>query len=272
MSKTKKKQFGYKNIVIAVVVMVIIAISCFVVYKIKRPSEGTARRLAIEYLTKKYGNGDWKIVDVRRDTGSTLNGFVRSDYDNGYIFTVTSSYTNDASFIVDVDDTKIITTDEFLPTYYSLKYGFDYKPDKYMENSASFEELIKRMVYISDYHYPYNDYKYSSSGPILQRPYAKIFKYEMGSFYDPISVQRSPKTEKVLDIIPDGGNIPEISTIIDAVEQYYSSGLMRNKDNHDAELYKLVFEDKASEEEVKNFIKSHIAPVDGYEPYWKYTK
>lgn len=262
--------------VIVVLILSIVIVVCMLVMGggiTKQSSETEARQLAFEYLNTKYGDGAWQIHESIRDAGYTLNGFVKSEYDNGYIFRVTSAYTNGISFVVDVDDTGIITTDSFLPTYYSIKYGLNFTaPEEGNMTTYKYDDLIKRMVYITDYHYPYNDYKYSSSGSISQRPKARIKEFEMSSFYDPISVMRSPEQSKVLDIIPSNSSIPDIMDIIKAAEDYYSSGLIRNNDEHEKELFSLVFEEKASSEIIESFIADHISSVDGYEPMYQYRQ
>lgn len=258
---------------VAIAILAIILVIIFVLsHQSYQPSENNARQLAFEYLNTKYGDGDWQIHENIRDAGYTLDGFVKHEYDNGYIFRVTSSYTNDVSFIVDVDDVGMITTDSFLPTYYSIKYDFDYTAPTEGNMTGKYDELIKKMVYVTDYHYPYNDYKYSSSGPLLQRPKARIHSFEMASFYNPIHIERSPEHSKILDVIPNDAKIPEIMTIINAVEDYYSSGLIKNRDKHEAELFSLIFEEKASDEMIESFITDHIVPVDGYEPMSQYEK
>ncbi len=268
----EKQSAHRKRILLPIIIVLAIILVGILSYRsfFGNLSENQARQIALEYLNTKYGDGDWQLYDSFKDAGYSYNGFVKSHYDRGYVFTATSSYTNGEAFTVQVANERIVTTDSFLPTYYSIKYGFKYRAPSVNDLDGDYEDLLQRMVYISDYHYPYDDYKYDSSGALIQRPKARIFKFEMGSFYSPISVTYSPEAKKILDIIPDDGSIPEIRDIINEVEDYYSSGLTRNRDHHDDELYSLVFEEKASYDQIERFISEHITPIAEYEPMYKY--
>ena len=159
----------------------------------------------------------------------------------------------------------MITDDCFLPTYYSIKYGINYEFNTTINEKDNFDELIKRMVYITDYHYPYKDWEWSSSGWYFNRPKCRINDILMEGFYQSLSVQKSHKKEKEPDVIPDNQRIPELKEIIYLMEQFFSSERLKNENINDDEFYKLVFEDKVSDEEIVNYISNHITPVNGVE-------
>jgi len=99
--------------------------------EIKR--EDTAKEKIIEYLNQKYGDGDFKIVDI-------------SNYDNEYTFLVSTKYF-DETFQVDYNDDNIYS-DEFLLKYYSYLYGLD------LTSYYDLEEYLKKYVrhkYLSEY-------------------------------------------------------------------------------------------------------------------------
>lgn len=121
------------------------------------------------------------------------------------------------------------------------------------------------MVYITDYHYPYRDSEWSSSGWYFDRPKCRIDSFLMEGFYCPKSVQESPKKEKLPDIIPNNQRILELREIIYLIEQFYSSERLMNKIINDDEFYELVFNNKVTNEEIINYISEHITPINGIE-------
>ena len=257
-----------KNKIIAafIIVIFIIIIIIDASYRLTNRNPINKEQLAINYLNSKYGDGEWRIIDNQdyyyKDNSFHLFG---DDYTkDGIILKITSSYINNNYFYLYVNESNMITRDFFLPTYYSIKYNLDYEVEP-KEGKIDYSKLDKRMEYISTYHYPYKDYKDSSEGWYFNKPYCDINTFLMHSYYFPISIQTAPKKAKVLDIIPDEQRIPEVNEIIKLVEDYFSSGRTRNQDNYEQELYDLVFEQKATEEEVYDFISNHITNVDELE-------
>lgn len=251
------------KIIIVVAALIILLMSSIIFLKL---NTGNKEKIAINYLNKKYGNGGWEILKSEDyySENSTESLFSKKYKRDGKKLKIKSTYINNKYFYLYVNDKNMVTDDYFLPTYYSIKYNLNYEDDPDPLSEDNFD-LVEKMVYISTYHYPYKDYKNSSSGWYFNKPNCDINVYLMSSFFSPISVHTSPKKEKVLDVIPDEGRIPELSEIIKLVENYYSSGRTRNKDNHEKELYDLIFKKKASEEEIDNFISNHITKVDGLE-------
>lgn len=233
------------------------------------------QNIVIEYLNNKYGDGDWEIISQEEYafyTGAGLENWYEPD---GLRYVVSSSYTDNKPFHIYLNEKNMITEDCFLPTYYSIKYGFNYDFNTNVNqkiNTDKFEELINRMVYITDYHYPYNDSEWTSSGWDFDRPRCVINASLMTGFFRPLSVQSSPKKEKLPDIIPDNQQIPELKEIIYYMEEFFSSERLKNENVNDDEFYKLVFEDKVSNEEIVNYISEHITPVNGVKIDYKYIR
>lgn len=255
-----------KFFVFIVIILILISLS-IVFIKVNNINK---EQIVTDYLNSKYGNGDWNIVskeDYSFYTGAGLSNWYEPD---GVRFVVTSKFTQYKPFHIYVNEVNMITDDCFLPTYYSIKYGINYEFNTTINEKDNFDELIKRMVYITDYHYPYIDWEWSSSGWHFDRPKCKINDFLMGGFYNPLSVQSSPKKEKSPDIIPDNQRIPELKEIIYLIEKFFSSERLMNPNINDDEFYKLVFEDKASDEEIVKYITNHITPVNGIEIMYDY--
>lgn len=219
--------------------------------------------IALKYLNKKYGDGNWEILSSEdyyyRNGSPTL--FSKEFIKDGKKFKVSSSYLNGKYFYIYVNDSNMVTNDYFLPTYYSIKYNLNYEEDPNPERYTH-TDLVDMIIYITLYHYPYDDAVFESSGWYFEKPYCRIDTHLVESFFSPISIQTSPKREKVLDIIPDNGSIPDIKDIINSIEEYYSSGRLKNTDTNEDELYDLVFNKKASKKVVLDYIQEHITPVD----------
>lgn len=253
-----------KKILFILLIIIFIVIAILFIYR-----KNNKQDIAIEYLHNKYGDGNWKIISETPYTyKNTEEVLFRKEYiTDGVIFTISSSYLDGNHFHLYVNKNNMVTTDCFLPTYYSLKYNIEYDFD-----TNNYSKLIEKMVYITDYHYPYHDYEYKSSGWYFEKPKCHITSFLMESFYDPISVQTSPTKEKVLDIVPDNQCIPELEKIIQFIENYYSNGRLKNKNINDKEFYELVFRKNVNDEEIIDYISTHIAPVDGMKIYFKYEK
>ena len=241
-----------KKILIVLLIIIFITVAIIIIFRIK--NNYSKENIAIEYLNTKYGDSDWKIISktqyVYKNTEELI--FKKKYITDGVIFTISSSYIDGNYFHLYVNKNNMVTTDCFLPTYYSLKYNIEYEFD-----TDNFSKLIDKMGYIINYHYPYQDY--SKENPCITSFYVQ-------SFYDPISVQISPVKEKVLDIIPDNQCIPELEKIIQLFEDYYSYGRLKNENINDEEFYELVFKENTTEEEIINYILSHITPIDGMTP------
>lgn len=254
-----------KYIILIILLFILVILTSFL-----QSSDGYKQNIVIKYLNKKYGDGDWNIVSKEEFayyTGAGLSNWYQLD---GERYVVSSSFTNNKPFHIYLNESNMITDDCFLPTYYSIKYGINYEFNTEINEKDNFDELIKRMVYITDYHYPYKDWEWSSSGWHFNRPKCIIDNFLMEGFYQPLSVQKSPKKEKEPDVIPDNQRIPELKEIIYIIEQFFSSERLKNENINDDEFYKLVFEDKASDEEIVKYITNHITPVNGIEIRYDY--
>ncbi len=250
-------------------IVLVLVMTIFIVIAITIYTNNDKHRVAIEYLNNKYGDGDWKIISkepyVYKNTEEVI--FRKEYITDGVIFTISSSFLGNNYFHLYVNDSNMVTTDCFLPTYYSMKYNLKFEP-----SMDDFSELINKMIHITDYHYPYSDYIYSSNGWHSEKPKCRINLFLMTSFYNPISVQKSPKKEKVLDIIPDNQEIPELNKIIQLIEEYYSSGRLKNTNINDEEFYELLFRKKVAEKDIIDYISTHITPVDDMKLQAKFIK
>ncbi|SFA84954.1 hypothetical protein SAMN05216249_103155 [Acetitomaculum ruminis DSM 5522] len=197
--------------------------------------------LVIRYLNQKYGDGDWKIIACEKVIVTAGGGFNTYETQDGVKYTVASSYIEGKSFHIYIRDF-IIHEDDFLPTYYSIKYNLDYH-----FSNDDFWDISYRIAYITCYHYPYQDDDYTNK----EGPNSFVDAY---AFYNFKIEDRKPKP----DVIPDKGRIPDIKEIIEGLENYYCAGRKRNKNIDDEDCYKLAFSDNFSDETMKKFIADSI--------------
>ena len=216
------------------------------------------RQKVIDYLVRKYGDGGWTLVSEDQVSFTELDGFVRRNIKDGFMYVVTTSYADGGSFLIHLGDSDIVEEDYFLPTYYSYVYGFSYNGE-----TAEYEELFKRMRLVTDYHYPYADWVNSVSHECYDEAKCRIF--HISEAFDPISVQYKPVLSKKPDIIPDAGRIIELKEMISLIENFFSRERLQNTDENEDELYRLAFEEKVSMGKLISFVKNHITPVEGVE-------
>ncbi len=258
--KHKNKKILYFGGIALLLVVIVIAILSL------GGSFVSKEQLVLNYLKQKYGDGNWVITSSEPVTYMTRDGFVERTHDGGNKYTVTSSYIDNKSFHIRLGKSNIIEDDFFLPTYYSVEYNLDYE-----FGTDHFDDLIDRMVFVTEYHYPYKDWVFSFSWRCdHDGPKCRIGSYEMGGVFDAISVTYSPNPSKDPDIIPDIQRVPELEEMIGIIEQYYSSDRLKNKEINDGDFYDLVFNNKATEEEIIDYIKGHTPPVEGVETTYEY--
>ena len=76
-----------------------------------------------DYLNKKYGNANYEVVNVYKNYE---NYGMWDKYLSSYYYEIKSDYM-DETFIVQIDESlEYITSDFFLPVYYSLKFNLKY--------------------------------------------------------------------------------------------------------------------------------------------------
>ena len=242
-----------RKIEIIIAVILIIGALVWGVFMVMMPiinKSGTKQIDIIEYLNNKYGNGDWKITEVkdlqRKNHEEVL---FRSEYtSDGERYKVSSSYLGNQTFNIHTFYGRIYE-DGFLPTYYSTKYNLTFELNTLIKaehtTNDSFPDFYKRIKYIIDYHYPYT----KNNGYVSE--------FNIQQFF-------------LADNLPDFHHLPELDEIVYHIEQKYFKNGIRNSDKNDQELYKLVFEEKANEDVIVKYISNHITKVDGHEIYYTY--
>ncbi len=233
------------NLVGTLIVGIVVTVLVYTIMATVRISENGVFTDVIGYLNSKYGNGNWQIVKMENlKKRNHKDEFLKSEYiGDGTRYTISSSYLGNNKFNVYDYDKKIY--DMFLPTYYSIKYNLYYKlcttTTSELTNRDDFSEFYKRITYILLYHYPYVSAKYD--GETISDYLVQEF------FYD--------------KKLPDFHKIPELTEVIESIEEKYCKEKLRNKDNNDKEIMELVFQQKADEEEIIQWILNHITPVEG---------
>ena len=129
--KTGSVKLSKNSAIIALVVVLLGILTAITI-----PAQGTMSREQLisndmlTYLTNKYGDDDFKIIQFEKDF--SYNGIINAEH-TGYEATVTSSLLKD-NFITRVYGTKPgktkISTDEFIEHYYNEKI-FEYLSSKY---------------------------------------------------------------------------------------------------------------------------------------------
>ena len=148
----------YLVVILIILLILVISILYFII------SNNYKENIVIEHLNNKYGDGNWNIVSKENYAFYTGAGLSNWSEPDGLRYIVTSSFKENETFHIYLNESNMITEDCFLPTYYSIKYGLSYGFNTTINEQDRFDELIDRMVYVSDYHYPYKDWKILSSG------------------------------------------------------------------------------------------------------------
>ena len=225
-----------KNVIVVIVALIIaLAIIPFMIFGLPRIINGPNNNVT-RYLYNKYGNGSWQITKKEDVIKKVTTNFGPQNRKTGDKYTISSSFLREKFTVTTDNDGKIIE-DYFLPAYYSEKYDISYYREVTQFGITAVEhDLYRRMKYIIDYHYPYG-----------------------GRAEDPYRVICQLFSE---DNLPNFHRIPEMEEIIKLIEDKCCKNRVRNTDNNDEELYKLVFNKDSSWPTIRDYISKHIAPIN----------
>ncbi len=158
------------------------------------------------YLEQKYGDGNYNVVKIRKQY-SKADGFFTGYDVSGYNYEIKSDYMEN-TFIIHINNiSSYISSDYFLPVYYSEKYNLDYElyyeyDDRTKETHYDFDELEE---------YIRNNIKTKTEDFATE-------KVEIEDICRNYDVQYNPN----YIIIPeDYGKIPSMDELIDLLIDYY---------------------------------------------------
>jgi hypothetical protein len=118
--KKDKKNYFLTGILVFIFNIVIMVSVPLLVSKI---TINNGKNYVTDYLNKKYGNANYEVVNVYKNYE---NYGMWDKYLSSYYYEIKSDYM-DETFIVQIDESlEYITSDFFLPVYYSLKFNLKY--------------------------------------------------------------------------------------------------------------------------------------------------
>ncbi len=118
--KKDKKNYFLTGILVFIFNIVIMVSVPLLVSKI---TINKGKNYVTDYLNKKYGNANYEVVNVYKNYE---NYGMWDKYLSSYYYEIKSDYM-DETFIVQIDESlEYITSDFFLPVYYSLKFNLKY--------------------------------------------------------------------------------------------------------------------------------------------------
>lgn len=118
--KKDKKNYFLTGILVFIFNIVIMVSVPLLVSKI---TINKGKNYVTDYLNKKYGNANYEVVNVYKNYE---NYGMWDKYLSSYYYEIKSDYM-DETFIVQIDKSlEYITSDFFLPVYYSLKFNLKY--------------------------------------------------------------------------------------------------------------------------------------------------
>ena len=118
--KKDKKNYFLTGILVFIFNIVIMVSVPLLVSKI---TINKGKNYVTDYLNKKYGNANYEVVNVYKNYE---NYGMWDKYLSSYYYEIKSDYM-DKTFIVQIDESlEYITSDFFLPVYYSLKFNLKY--------------------------------------------------------------------------------------------------------------------------------------------------
>ncbi|SFB17311.1 hypothetical protein SAMN05216249_11195 [Acetitomaculum ruminis DSM 5522] len=236
-----KKILINKYIKIPLIIVCFISIICFSFFQIRR-------LIVINYLNNRYGDGDWKIVACK-DTYYTSEGcfftLFRRQKKDGVRYEITSSYTQNKPFCIFIKGF-IIENDEFLPTYYSIKYKLKYIIWEDTGFDNDFEELEGKIKFINDYHYPFKDYVSNYDDFYINNCATALYIPEMYGNEDTYDTFK--------DLFKNNKKVPDLSETIDILEKCYCSYRKRNSNIDDEKFYNFIFSKNVSDVDIDRFI------------------
>lgn len=118
--KKDKKNYFLTGILVFIFNIVIMVSVPLLVSKI---TINNGKNYVTDYLNKKYGNANYEVVNVYKNYE---NYGMWDKYLSSYYYEIKSDYM-DETFIVQIDESlEYISSDFFLPVYYSLKFNLKY--------------------------------------------------------------------------------------------------------------------------------------------------
>ena len=153
-------------------------------------------RLSImSYLEQKYGDGNYNVVKIRKQYRKADGFFTGYDVD-GYNYEIKSDYMENTFIIHISNGSSYISSDYFLPVYYSEKYNLGY------EIYYEYDDITKET------HYNFDELEEYIRNNIT----AKTEDLVTENF----------EIEDICETIPqDYGRIPSIDELIDLLIDYY---------------------------------------------------
>lgn len=150
---------------------------------ISKTTMNNGTKYIVEYLEKKYGDGNYEVVNINKEYDRGWNNDLI-----GFCYEIKSDYM-DNTFIVEVSyNNSYILEDYFLPVYYSEKYNLQY-------------ELY-----------------YDSNANDVSSNFAEFNKY----IEDIVEEKFNDRLFYQLDAIPENyGKIPSINELADLIYQFY---------------------------------------------------
>lgn len=119
--KTNKIPIFKSSIIILVCNLLILFIVPILMQKIISVK---GEKYIISYLEQKYGNGNYKVVNVMKEYS---NYGMWDKFLSGYYYEIKSDYMENTFIVTVTDNSLYIHDDYFLPVYYSQKYNLPYK-------------------------------------------------------------------------------------------------------------------------------------------------
>lgn len=204
--KSIKSLFPKSSIYVLICNILIVFIFPFLIQQISLKSR---EKYIVNYLENKYGNGNYKVVDIKGDY--TYNGII-DKYLSGYYYEIKSDYMNN-TFIIRIDDRVLyIEDDYFLPLYYSEKYNLPYElsySDSMQSLYVDFNEFEKYIINSIKAKYPLETKKIDVN---------KLYMNFVQS-YDNI---KGVTYNSSYFIIPENyGKIPSINELDELLVKYY---------------------------------------------------
>ena len=210
----RKNSFSiFKNIII--ILLCNLFIMFFIPSMVHHIMVKNGERFIVDYLSQRYGNGNYKVVDVYKEY-SNIGMFDKSL--SGYCYEIKSSHM-DSPFIVTIDK-KItyVEDDYFIPVYFSEKLNLSYElfySDWYNSIEYDFNEFEEYILEIIEKQYSIGLNKYNIGD--IYRDYVSSWNNIDGVTYSP-NYYMIPSTY---------GKVPTIDELIELIVVHYM--ILRNR-------------------------------------------